>query len=125
MRGLLLLMITVMVYGDASFITKEEYASSLYHNPRGIGCHLCHGEQGEGRRIATYREKGVKKVFEGKPIDTISFDQFSLRMGKPIVGMPHYYLTKIEIQTLYYYLHHEQKGDHATARKPKPAKKAP
>lgn len=123
MRGLLLLMITVMVYGDASFITKEEYASSLYHNPRGIGCHLCHGEEGEGRRIATYREKGVKKVFEGKPIDTIPFEQFSLRMSKPIVGMPHYYLTQGEIQALYYYLHHEQKENNVTASKSKPTKK--
>jgi len=124
MRGLLLLMIAVMVYGDASFITKEEYASSLYHNPRGIGCHLCHGEEGEGRRIATYHEKEVKKVFEGKPIDTIPFDQFSVRMSKPIVGMPHYYLTKTEVQTLYYYLHHETKGDHASSE-PKRPKKTP
>ncbi|MFZ2969015.1 MAG: cytochrome c [Sulfuricurvum sp.] len=125
MRGLLLLGIAVLVYGDASFITKEEYASSLYHNPRGIGCHLCHGERGEGRRIATYHEKGIKKVFEGKPIDTIPFEQFSVRMGKPIVGMPHYYLTKGEIQILYYYLHHEEKKDPDATAKPKPAKKVP
>lgn len=108
MRALLALLIGVQLYGAATFITKEEYAASLYHNPRGIGCHMCHGESGEGKRIATYKEKGEKKVFEGKPINKISFSQFYHRVNSKIIGMPRYYLTDTEIQTLYYYLHREE-----------------
>lgn len=108
MRIFLALMCTIHLYGTTSFITKEEYASSLYHNPRGIGCQMCHGESGEGKKIATYKEKGEKKVFEGKPINKITFSQFYQRVNSKIVGMPRYYLTDTEIQTLYYYLHRDE-----------------
>ncbi|MDO9209040.1 MAG: cytochrome c [Sulfuricurvum sp.] len=108
MKVLLALFISVQMYGATSFITKEEYAANLYHNPRGIGCHLCHGEAGEGRRIAQYKEKGEKKIFEGKPINKIPFSQFYHRVNSKITGMPRYYLTDVEIQTLYYYLHREE-----------------
>jgi len=107
-RILLALFISLQIYGATSFITKEEYAASLYHNPRGIGCQMCHGEAGEGRRIARYKDKGEKKVFEGKPINKISFAEFYTRVNSKIVGMPRYYLTDVEIQTLYYYLHREE-----------------
>jgi len=102
------LLIALQLVGATSFITKEEYAASLYHNPRGIGCQMCHGEAGEGRRIAHYKDKGEKKVFEGKPINKIPFAQFYTRVNSKIIGMPRYYLTDVEIQTLYYYLHREE-----------------
>lgn len=108
MKVFLALFIVLQVYGATSFITKEEYAASLYHNPRGIGCQMCHGERGEGKRIASYKDKGEKKVFEGKPINKITFEQFYSRIHSKIVGMPRYYLTDVEIQTLYYYLHREE-----------------
>lgn len=108
MKVLFGLLIVIQLYGATSFITKEEYAASLYHNPRGIGCHLCHGEAGEGKRIARYKEDGEKKVFEGKPINSIAFPEFYIRVKSKIVGMPRYYLTDTEIQTLYYYLHREE-----------------
>lgn len=108
LRALLALFIGIQVYGAATFITKEEYAAGLYHNPRGIGCQMCHGESGEGRHIAEYKDKGEKKVFEGKPIDKIPFSLFYQRVRGKIVGMPRYYLTDTEIQTLYYYLHREE-----------------
>ncbi len=69
---------------------------------------MCHGEAGEGRRIANYKDKGEKKVFEGKPINKIPFAQFYTRVNSKIIGMPRYYLTDIEIQTLYYYLHRDE-----------------
>jgi hypothetical protein len=108
LRALLALIIGIQVYGAATFITKEEYAAGLYHNPRGIGCQMCHGEAGEGRRIAEYKEEGEKKVFEGTPINKIPFSLFYQRVNSKIVGMPRYYLTDTEIQTLYYYLHREE-----------------
>ena len=108
MKVLLALFMCIHLYGATSFITKEEYAASLYHNPRGIGCNLCHGELGKGKRIAAYKDKGVPKIFEGKPINTISYPFFYERIKSKIRGMPRYYLTDVEIQTLYYYLHREE-----------------
>lgn len=108
MRAVFALFLTISLYGAESFITKEEYASGLYHNPRGVGCHLCHGEAGEGKLIARYRDKGVSKTFAGAPINKIIFKDFYDKMNSRIVGMPRYYLTDTEIKTLYYYLHREE-----------------
>jgi hypothetical protein len=107
-RGVFALFLAVSLYGTESFITREEYAGGLYHNPRGVGCHLCHGEAGEGKLIARYRDKGVPKVFAGKPINKIPFKEFYEKVNSQIVGMPRYYLTDNEIQILYYYLHREE-----------------
>ena len=49
MKNILLLILPVFLFGGSSFITPLEYASQLYKNPRGIGCHLCHGDNGEGK----------------------------------------------------------------------------
>jgi len=107
-RASLLFILGFTLAYSESFITKEEYASGLYHNPRGVGCHLCHGEKGEGKLIARYRDKGENKVFAGKPINKLSFHEFYEKVNSRIVGMPRYYLTDPEIQTLYYYLHREE-----------------
>ncbi|MGZ5208308.1 MAG: cytochrome c [Sulfuricurvum sp.] len=117
---MLALFTSVQLLSAASFITKEEYAASLYHNPRGIGCQMCHGESGEGRRIAVYKDKGETKVFEGKPINKIAFEEFYTQVKSKIIGMPRYYLTDVEIQTLYYYLHREEfKRAASKSNKPK------
>lgn len=108
MRSIIIFLLSTMIVYAESFITKEEYASGLYHNPRGVGCHLCHGELGEGKLIAKYKDKGVNKVFAGAPINKISFKMFYDKVNGRIVGMPRYYLTDTEIQTLYYYLHREE-----------------
>ncbi|HEX5329123.1 cytochrome c [Sulfuricurvum sp.] len=108
MRGVFLLFLTFTLSYGESFITKEEYAAGLYHNPRGVGCQLCHGEEGEGKLIAHYRDEGEKKVFAGKPLRKLPFRDFYLKLNSRIVGMPRYYLTDTEIQTLYYYLHREE-----------------
>ena len=39
----------------SEFITKSEYAKMLYQNPRGIGCHKCHGDKGEGALMVKYK----------------------------------------------------------------------
>jgi len=107
-RGVFLLFLTFTLSFAESFITKEEYAAGLYHNPRGVGCHLCHGEEGEGKLIARYRDKGEAKIFAGKAINKLPFRDFYLKLNSRILGMPRYYLTDTEIQTLYYYLHREE-----------------
>ncbi|MDA3945539.1 MAG: cytochrome c [Helicobacteraceae bacterium] len=97
-----------LLHADVSFITEEEYASDLYHSPRGIGCFKCHGEQGEGKLIATYKDKGEKRSFSPPAIKKLDFKSFDDAMRKRQRGMPRYFLTQLEIQTLYYYLHPEE-----------------
>ena len=90
---------------EVSFITEAEYASQLYHSPRGIGCFKCHGEIGEGKLIAKYKDKGEKKSFRPPAINGLDFESFYRAMGKRQRGMPRYFLTDEEIKILYVYLH--------------------
>jgi hypothetical protein len=106
----LLLSATILV-ADESFITPQEYAAQLYHNPRGIGCHLCHGERGEGKVIAHYTDKGVRKSFTAPAINRIGFSTFDAALSERIKGMPRYFLTEGERRTLYRYLHPEPRHD--------------
>jgi hypothetical protein len=110
--GKWLLFFAVGVMAEESFITPQEYARQLYHNPRGIGCHLCHGERGEGKVIARYKEKGEPKVFSAPPIRDIGFSEFDAALSGRIKGMPKYFLTAGERRALYFYLHPEtEAGD--------------
>ncbi|MEJ2500546.1 MAG: cytochrome c [Campylobacterales bacterium] len=104
-----LLFLATFLIADESFITPQEYAAQLYHNPRGIGCHLCHGESGEGRIIAEYVDKGEQKAFAAPAINRIGFEAFDAALSKRIKGMPRYFLTTGERKALYRYLHPEAK----------------
>ncbi len=94
-----------VLQADVSFITESEYASQLYQSPRGIGCHKCHGEKGEGKLIATYKDKGQNKSFRPPAINQLDFKSFDEAMKTRQKGMPRYFLTPQEIKTLYSYLH--------------------
>lgn len=100
-----LLLCVSLLSADESFITPQEYAAQLYHSPRGIGCHLCHGEKGEGRIIAHYKENGEKREFSAPGINQLSFDEFDRALTRRHKGMPRYYLTAGERKVLYHYLH--------------------
>lgn len=102
-----LLFFVTLVCADDAFITPREYAVQLYHNPRGIGCHLCHGEKGEGRIIARYEERGEPMRFEAPPINTVDFERFEKALEGRTKGMPRYFLTDDERRALYRYLHPE------------------
>ncbi|NPA66363.1 MAG: c-type cytochrome [Epsilonproteobacteria bacterium] len=105
-----------MVLAQSSFITQMEYSSLLYKNPRGIGCNKCHGDKGEGKLIAKYKE--TKKVKDGEKyiviklkkelrapaIDKLSYAEFYKALNTNIQGMPKYYLTEKEIKALFFYL---------------------
>lgn len=110
MKYLLLFVFSLPLYCASSFITPMEYASQLYKNPRGIGCHHCHGEKGEGKIVAKYMEKKEQKSFDAPAINGISFDKFYDALEVRKNGMPRYFLTKKEIQSLYFYLQ-EMKGE--------------
>ncbi len=106
-----LLLLVLSLNASESFITKEEYAKQLYHNPRGIGCHLCHGESGQGRVIATYEEKKDEKSFSGPAIRDIDYKRFSKALNRRVRGMPRYFLTEGETKALYYYLQIKKKRE--------------
>ena len=105
MKYILFLLLPLFVWADSTFITPMEYASQLYANPRGIGCQKCHGEHGEGKVIATYIHKKQKKSFVGPKINDVAFHDFYKALNNRTKGMPRYYLTKKEVEALYFYLH--------------------
>lgn len=94
---------------QTDFITPMEYASSLYKNPRGIGCHNCHGDFGEGKVVALYEHKNEKKSFAGSAINSMNFDDFFAALNVRKNGMPRYFLTQKEIKALYFYLQEKKK----------------
>ena len=110
MRYILFLLFTTSLFSETSFITQMEYASSLYKNPRGIGCQYCHGENGEGKIVATYIHKKEKKQFAPPAINNMHFKDFYEALNERKKGMPRYFLTKGEIKALYYLLKKKAKN---------------
>lgn len=104
MRYILSLLLPFLLFGKSSFITPMEYASSLYQNPRGIGCNKCHGEMGEGMLVATYIHKKEKRNFSGPSINNIDFNKFYKALNVRKKGMPRYFLTQKEVKALYFFL---------------------
>ena len=105
---LLTLILNFTLFAETSFITPIEYASQLYKNPRGIGCHLCHGEKGEGKIVAKYIHKKKKKTFGGSAINNTEYATFYKTLNKRTRGMPKYFLTDKEIASLYLFLHQDE-----------------
>jgi len=109
MKYIILLLLPFYLLAKTSFITPMEYSSSLYKNPRGIGCNLCHGENGEGKVIAKYMHKNKPMTFKGPAINNVDFSKFYKALNIRKRGMPRYFLTKREIQALYFYLQEKQR----------------
>ena len=76
----------------------------LYSNPRGIGCILCHGKRGEGSIIAKYKDKGKQKELIAPAINKLSKKKFFKALSSSNSVMPKYFLTKDEIEVLYFYV---------------------
>lgn len=119
---------------DDSFITKYEYGKMLYNNPRGISCAKCHGNDGKGKVVATFTHYKKKKKYictiKPEDITSISYKTFEAKLdpdikmkkrtfdktevcAKLIYGntMPKYFLTKEELDTIYYYITHIKDGN--------------
>lgn len=111
MKVISLFALLVSLHADDSFITPDEYADQLFHNPRGIGCHLCHGEAGEGKVIADYEENGKTKHFSAPAIYDLDFEHFSAALMTRRAVMPRYFLTDSEIKALFEYLHPKEEDD--------------
>lgn len=104
MKYIILILIPLFVMAETSFISAKEYSAQLYKNPRGIGCHHCHGEKGEGKLVAKYIHKKEKKSFEGPSINKMEFQIFYRSLNERKKGMPRYYLTTKEIEALYLHI---------------------
>jgi hypothetical protein len=110
-----------------SFITKYEYGKMLYHNPRGISCAKCHGDDAKGMKISRFKHKIKTSIYncvvESHDITNISFEKFKAKLDpdikvkkiefeknqvceKLIYGntMPKYFLTEDELESIYYYI---------------------
>lgn len=89
---------------NEDFIDDLEYGKKLYENPRGISCHQCHGNKGEGKVIATYKSKGKIKQLIAPQINNISLKQMMEAINESKGVMPKYYLTEKEILAIYQFL---------------------
>ena len=116
MKYILFLTTPLLLLATSSFITPIEYASQLYKNPRGIGCHHCHGENGEGKLIANYMHKKERKSFSGPAINKMSFAAFHKALDDRKRGMPRYFLTKKEVAALYLHLQENNKQKKSNAK---------
>lgn len=104
MKFLLAILLSAFTVQAEDFITKMEYAKMLYSNPRGIGCNLCHGQRGEGMVISTYKNKGKVIELKSPNITNIDKKRFEKALSKSHSVMPRYFLTKNEIEILYFYV---------------------
>lgn len=88
----------------ADFISTYEYGEALYHDPRGISCAKCHGDDGAGRLISTITDGKKRHEITAPNIKNVSRGRiaFALRRGRSV--MPVYKLTKEEVEALYIYL---------------------
>ncbi|MFT5661693.1 MAG: mono/diheme cytochrome c family protein [Sulfurimonas sp.] len=110
MKYILLLLLSLSLSAESTFITPLEYASQLYKNPRGIGCQHCHGNNGEGKLVAKYKHENEDKEFRGPVIHSMNFKDFHKALNKRKTGMPRYFLTKKEVQALFLFLQQEKKN---------------
>jgi len=108
-KYLLALVVCSTILGAESFITEGEYGEMLYNNPRGIGCVHCHGKDGSGALIATYKEDGKRVELRGPDIRRVPLKKLKKSLTKRHRVMPTYFLTDKEIKAIFFYLH--QKGD--------------
>jgi hypothetical protein len=115
-----------------SFITKYEYGKMLYKNPRGISCIKCHGQNAQGKKIASFvhiRNKiKYNCIIESKDITNISYKDFVETLDPKLEkakkkfkknqicekltygnSMPTYFLTNEELDSIYFYLKNKEK----------------
>jgi len=100
---LLIILLSLFIYGD-DFISDYEYGGMLYENPRGVSCSKCHGKNGKGELIATYKEDGLKKEIKGPDITATTLQDMIKSVTHFHDVMPTYALTNKEIQAIYEYI---------------------
>ena len=101
----------ISLHGE-DFISRFEYGQMLYENPRGVSCVPCHGNQGEGKVIASYiDDDGEKKILKGSDIRFSTLQDMLKAVHKGPSVMPKYFLTDDEIEAIYEYIQKVNQSD--------------
>lgn len=101
---LLLLLLPLFISANEDFISHYEYGQMLYNNPRGVSCSQCHGENGKGKLIVSYKEGNSEKRIEGSDIRNKTFLDMVRSVNEYHDIMPRYYLTNKEVRAIYDYI---------------------
>lgn len=100
--------IVILSLSAKNFLTDLEYGKYLYENSEDgtISCVHCHGKNGRGKVVASYKADGVKKVIIIKSILNTSFDKFATitSTDSKYSFMPKYYFSSEEIELIYKYI---------------------
>jgi mono/diheme cytochrome c family protein len=102
--------------GDEDFISHYEYGEMLYTNPRGVSCVECHGEAGEGKVIAEFRDIHSKEQIKGPDIRNKTLEEMIRALNSYNDIMPRYYLTDEEIKAIYDFLKEKSKRTEGVTR---------
>ena len=101
----LLVFLPLLLGASEDFITHDEYGQMLYNNPRGVSCSQCHGDNGEGRVIVSFKDvDGKKKVIKGSDIRQQNLSSMINSVNSYHKIMPRYYLTNEEVKAIFDYL---------------------
>ena len=103
---------TSVVSADEDFISHYEYGQMLYTNPRGVSCVECHGEAGEGKVIAEFRDIHSTEQIIGPDIRNNTLDEMVQALNAYHDIMPRYYLTDEEIKAIHDFLKEKFKRMH-------------
>ena len=99
-----LLSIAVCIHADEDFISDYEYGQMLYLYPRGVSCVECHGDAGEGKVIAEFRDIHGAEQIIGPDIRTKTLVEMQEALNAYHKIMPRYYLTDEEVKAIYDFL---------------------
>ena len=101
----LLVFVPLLLGASEDFITHYEYGQMLYNNPRGVSCSQCHGDNGEGCMIVSFKDvDGKKKVIKGSDIRQENLSSMINSVNSYHKIMPRYYLTNEEVKAIYDYI---------------------
>ncbi|MGC9352042.1 MAG: c-type cytochrome [Sulfurovum sp.] len=98
-----------LVSADEDFISHYEYGQMLYTYPRGVSCVECHGEAGEGKVIAEFRDIHGKEQIIGPDIRNKTLEEMIEALNAYNDIMPRYYLTDEEIKAIHDFLKEKSK----------------
>ena len=97
---LFLILLSLELLSDSSFITKREYGEQLYNEPRGVGCSNCHGVDGKGAKIVSYIHKKKEKVIIAPSIRFLKAKEIEKGVNRHPSYVPNYFLVKDEYKSL-------------------------
>lgn len=94
--------LSIPLLGDG-FLTPIEHGERIYKETRGVSCASCHGENKEGKMLATVENKNKKTTLLAPALKNL--DLKALKKGiKNHKIAPPYYLSTEELEVLLVYI---------------------